>query len=214
MPSSRATLVRVQRPGAAVSEHGEVARVEALGGGYCAHRIGHLSVGDAQNAERGGVDVHPERLGDLAGNSATRSFEIELHLSAEEVVRIEPSDDHVGVRHRRLGAAASVAHRPGLGARTLRADPRAAVRIEPCEAAPAGADLIDVKHSNAHRQAGVVAADEVVRRGAGETALDHTRLGGGAAHVEGYSVVDAEFVAEHLGAGDTRCRPRFHHLHR
>ena len=47
---------------------------------------------------------------------------VELHLAAEEIVRIEPAEHHVGVGDGRLGAAAAVADRAGIGARALRAD--------------------------------------------------------------------------------------------
>ena len=48
---------------------------------------------------------------------------VERHVAAEEEAGVEEAEQHVGVGDRRLGAAAAVARRPGLGAGRLGARP-------------------------------------------------------------------------------------------
>ena len=110
--------------------------------------------------------------------------------------RIEPAEHDVGVGDGRLGAAAAVADRAGIGAGALRPDLERADLVDPGDAAAAGADLDHVDHRQHHRMAAGVAADVIARRHRRLAVADQARLGGGAAHVERDHVGEAERLAD------------------
>ena len=67
---------------------------------------------------------------------------------AEEVVGVQQPEHEVGVGDRRPGAAAAVTDGPGVGARALGPDAQGAgLRVDPRQAAAAGADRLDVDHA-------------------------------------------------------------------
>ena len=202
---------RVQRTRAAIGDQREIAGVEAALGGDALHRVGHGGRGDAQDAVGGLRRAHAERLAHF-GQRALGGLDVELHLAAEEAVGAEPAEHEVGVGHGRLLAAEAVAGRARLRARALRTDPQGAV-VDAGDRAAAGADLENIHHGDLHRQRLVVAADQ--RRAGGQrlALVDDAGLRRGAAHVEGDGVLDAERVAERLGADHARRRPRFQHAH-
>ena len=74
---------------------------------------------------------------------------IERDAAAGEVRRIDAAEDEVGVGHRRMLAATSIAGGTGLRARALRADRDAAHGIDMGDGAAAGADLDHLDHGNA-----------------------------------------------------------------
>ena len=82
----------------------------------------------------------------LRGGS--RQIGIDLEGTAHEVLRIQISQRHVCVGHRRLGAAASVARRTRLRPRALRSHPQRSTAVDPGNADPAGTDLgqVDCRH--------------------------------------------------------------------
>ena len=158
------------------------------------------------------VDVEAQRLGDpLAHRALRRPSRSSVHLAAEEAVGAEPAEHQVGVGDGRLGAAAAVAGRTGHRAGALRADaqrlPVSTRAIEPPPVPTSWMSIIGIWTGSAC----VVAADQ---RRAGRQHLavvDHAGLGGGAAHVEGDGVVDAELCAQRLGADHAGGRPGFEH---
>jgi hypothetical protein len=109
----------VDRPAAALRDHGEVARVAAALDGDAAEGARHDEIGDAHDAFGDLHEVAVEAGGELA-NGGTGRRVVQSHLAAEEVVRINPAQHDVGIGHRRLGPAATVSDRPGLRARALR----------------------------------------------------------------------------------------------
>ncbi len=137
---------------------------------------------------------------------------IELHFAAEEAIRAEPAEHKIGVRHRRLGAAKSVAGRTRRSARALRAKPQRTV-VDARDRAAAGADLENIHHRDLHRQRPLITADQRRARRQRLAAMDDAGLGGGAAHVEGDRVVDLQRAAQRLRADDARGRPGFQHAH-
>ena len=116
---------------------------------------------------------------------------VELHLAAEKVIRAEAAEHDVGVGDGRLGAAAAVADRAGIGAGALRADLQGADFVDPGDAAAAGADFDDVDHRHHDRMAAGVAADVIAWRHGRLAVADQAGLGGRAAHVEGDDVADS-----------------------
>ena len=77
---------------------------------------------------------------------------VERHPAAEEVPRVEPAEEEVGVRDRRLRPAAAVAGRARIRSGALRPDAQA-TRLEPRERAAPRADRVDVDERHQHRQA-------------------------------------------------------------
>ena len=181
----------VQRACAAGGHQREVARVVALGDRHLAHRERHLVDRDVDDRLRRRDRVELQRLGDLLLDAAPRAVRVELHRAAEEIVRVEPAEHHVGVGDGRLGAAAAIADRAGIGARALRADLQRADVVDPGDRAAAGADLDHVDHRQHHRMAAGIAADVIAGRQRRLALADQARLGGGAAHVEGDDVGDS-----------------------
>ena len=114
------------------------------------------------------------------------------HLAAEEVLRRQTAEHHIGVRDRRLGTAIAIADRARSSARTFGTDAHRGTRDDACDTAASGADLRDVDHRNLNRQALVVAADHDVSCRHFHAVEDHAGLGGGAAHVEGDRVLHAD----------------------
>ena len=139
---------------------------------------------------------------------------VELHRAAEEIVRVEPAEHHIGVGDGRLGAAAAIADRAGIGAGALRADLERADVVDPGDRAAAGADLDHVDHRQHHRMAAGIAADVIAGRQRRLAVADQARLGGGAAHVERDDVGIAERDADPRRGDDAADRPGFHHRHR
>src|SRR6516165_1164565 len=79
---------------------------------------------------------------------------VEFHRAAEEVARIEPAGDQVGVRQRWLGPAPRVTGWARVGPGALRADVQAPCRINPCQRAAAGANLHYLDSWRLHRVSG------------------------------------------------------------
>ena len=77
------------------------------------------------------VTRQAERLGDVRRGSASPSSDGSIvEIAAEELLRIEPAEHHLGVGHRRLRAALAVAGRTGHGAGRARTDAERAARID------------------------------------------------------------------------------------
>src|SRR3990170_240769 len=106
------------------------ARVEAARHGDVANGVRHVVVDDAQDAERGLVDLHAER-GELFPHRGFGRLAVEPHAAAEEKLGVDVAEAEERVGHRRLGAAESVARRPGPGAGALRAHAQGAAGIDP-----------------------------------------------------------------------------------
>ena len=143
---------RVHRPGAAIGEEREVARVDAAADGDGADRVGHAGVDDVEDALRHRLGRKAERCGDLRRPPWSARRQVERHPAAGEVRGVDAAEHGVGVGDRRLGAAAAVAGRAGDRAGALRPDADMAA-LEPGERAAAGADDVDVDDRHLDRQA-------------------------------------------------------------
>ena len=149
-----------------------------------------------------------ERRGDACVERGARLVGRQRHLAAEEVAGLEPAEREVRVGDGGLDAAAVVAGRARHRAGALRPDVEALELVEPGDRAAADADLEDVDHVAADREAGVRPADVVDRLDRVAAALDHGAFRRGAAHVERDQVVDAERAAERGGADAAADRAR------
>src|SRR4029077_8913450 len=95
------------------SEQHEIARIVAAPDRDFAQRVGHMAVDHAADAG-GASDAHPERLRELRADRGGRPLEIELHASAEEIVRVKNAEDQVRIGDGGELAAAAVAAGPGV----------------------------------------------------------------------------------------------------
>ena len=136
----------MQRPRAAVGEQRELGRVNALPRNHPAQRIVGIRLEHADHALGCLLDADAERIGAFLLEGLQSSVDIELHLAAEEVVGIEPSEDRIAIGDRRLGATAAETDGTRHRARTLRAErdlPRQ--RIDLDDHAGAGADRVEMQ---------------------------------------------------------------------
>ena len=155
------------------------------------------------------ITLSAERLGDLLLDRALGGRDVELHLPAEEILRIEHAEHEVGVGRRRLGAAAAVAGRARIGAGAARPDAQLA-EFDRGDAAAAGADRIDVDRAHLH----VGAGDGEFRARDRPPADDHADVEAGAADIGGQDVVGADQFAHRLRAHDAGGGPREQREHR
>ena len=112
----------MDRRGAAEGDHGAVLQLLAALDGMDAGGVRHVLLDDLADAERGVEAGEAKRLADRLVDGDARLLGRELDAAAGEVAGIEPAQHDVGVGHGRLGAAAAVARRAGLGAGALGAD--------------------------------------------------------------------------------------------
>ena len=123
-----------------------------------------------------------------------RRLDVDLHRTAEEPIGMQAAEDDVGVRHRRLRAAAAVRRGTGIGPRAVRADVQALAFVEPGDAAGAGPDGIDLDHRQLHGMAGHFA----VRGHAQLAVVDQRDVGAGAAHVDAQQTARAHRLPDAL----------------
>ena len=126
------------RPVPAEREQGVLARVAPALARDRPDGAHHVRRGNDVRAIRRLRQRQPHPARDLRLEDFVRTRGVQLHGPAGELMRIEEAEDHVRVRHRRLGTAEVVAERAGQRARALRADLKCAPRIDPHEGAPAG----------------------------------------------------------------------------
>ena len=129
-----------------------------------------------------------------------------------EVVRVQVTQQQIGVRHGGLGAAHAVAGGARFGARGLRTHLQQAQLIDPRDAAPTRPDLDQFDGGDPDGQA--AAAFEAVHprdlegvRHGGGTVADQAHLGRGTAHVERDEVRFAGEAAVERGRQGARRRP-------
>ena len=209
----------MQRRAAAEGDHGA-----ALGGlaaldGVHARGAGHVFLDDLADAGGRPVRIQAERRADARQNCVFCFLKIQLNCSASERHRVNAAQRDIGIRHRRLGAAAAVAGGAGLGARARRPDLDALQFIQARDRAATGADLHHLGHRHAQRQAAALQVAPDARhlelaRLLRAAAADVADLGGGAAHVEGQHLGDAGFARDAGREDRAARRAGFHQAHR
>ena len=143
--------VGVQRPGPPVRHQGVVAKVDVELGRVDPGRLGHVVGHDAVDGG-GGLDrleSHPP--GDPLADRRPGGIRVEPHRSAQERVRTNETQHHVGVRDRRLAAPTSVADGARLRSRAPRPDAQEPDLVDLGDAASARPDLQQVDHRHADR---------------------------------------------------------------
>ena len=101
-----------------------------------AHRPRHGFVDDVVHGPRRLQHRLSTRPGEVLRDAVARRGFVEAHRAAREVVGVEVAEQQVGIGHRRPGAAAAVADRPGVGAGTLRSDLDESHGVDAGDAAP------------------------------------------------------------------------------
>ena len=151
--SLRAIASACSGPAAAERHHAARAIVEAALGGVDAEGAGHVLADDVVDAPGRAQRLEAERLGDAVADGRLGGGAVERHGAAEEEAGIEIAEHEVGVRQRRLGAAAAIAGGPRIGAGAARADAQEAAVVDLGDAAAAGADLDHVDGRDADGEA-------------------------------------------------------------
>ena len=202
---------RMQGTRAAEREQHEVARIVAARERNHADRARHLVVGDAQYRRCGCGRIQPERLADFFQDDRAHFGERHRPVHGEQLFRIEPPQDQVGIGDGRIDAAAAVADRAGRGAGRFRADLQHAGLIDEGDRPAAGADGVHVHHGHMDGH-GVFQLQ--LRGHGGHAFLDQRHVGGGAAHVVGDHVLVAG-GGRGVGRGHhARGRTRHDRVHR
>ena len=130
----------MHRPGAAIRQQRELARVEAAGDGNLVHRSRHLGHAQEQDGRGGRRDVPPERSGQT-GERPPRRVRIDAQRPAQLLPRPQPAEHHIGVGDRWPGAAMAVAsfstsRKPAVVTKPVRAPRRSSralvATVVPC----------------------------------------------------------------------------------
>ena len=154
---------------------------------------------------RGGHAIHAEPVGD-AIDGHFGGMAVETRPPAEKVVGVEEAEDQVGVRHRRLGAAAAVAG----GARLRRRRSRGRHGARHCRRRARSSrrrpDAGDVEALRRYALAG----NAPVGRNRGFAANDERDVCRGAAHVERDQVAMTQQPRGILASGDAAGGAREH----
>ena len=202
--------VRVERPGAAVGDEREVARVVAALDGDEAQRARHVLVHDREDSLRGLLDRREaHRVGDRLDRGARR-LDVERHLAAEQLRR-KVTEHDVRVGHGRQLAAPAVGGRAGSGARRLRPDAERLRQLGHVgDRAAARADRVDVDG----RDADAEVRDRRLAPDRRLPVLAERDVGGRPSHVEREDVLEAGLGGDEEGAGDTAGRPGEHRVDR
>src|SRR5712692_1119924 len=126
------------------------ARIASALGRYCAQHARHRRIRHLRNSVCDAFDVELERPGKLALDRRLRCFAIDLELRAGDRLGIHVTQQHVGIRDGRLGAAAPIAYRTRFGAGAARAYAQRATVVDPRDTAAACSRLHDVYRGHAH----------------------------------------------------------------
>ena len=212
-----------QRPVAAECEQRELARIAPALARYRADRTDHVRRRDLICAIGRILDRHLQRRRDGLGEHRARLLGVELERAADEMLRIDVAEQHVGVGDGRHSAALIVTDRTGRGARALRSDLQSAARVDPDVRAAAGADFgeIDRRHLQRIARAGQqprtdhdAGADRIFLRARHLAVLHHRGLRGGAAHVEGDDLRKLLRARDRLRADHAAGRAGLDDIHR
>ena len=188
--------------GAAIGHHHQTARVVAPFQRRLADQIGHLAVDHLPDAGCRGEHVAAEqRLGDVFPDCLGGGVGMQRHAAVEETLRRQIAQHQIGIGHGGRRAAEAVAGRPGIGAGAVRPHMQARA-VAPGDGAAAGADGGDIYHG----QAQLVLVEHGLARVRPLSAGNERHLEGGAAHVGGDGVGNAQLARQVRRAHHARRR--------
>ena len=173
-------------------------------------RLRHLGVDDVVDAGGRPRDRQAQRPRDPGLDRLVGQLGEQRESPAGVGGGVEVAQHDAGVGHRGLAALAPVAGRAGVRARALGPDLQAAGGVEPGDAAPAGADGVDVDHGHSQR----VPAQPTLRPGLDTAPADQRHVEAGPAHVHGHDVVEPGRLAGDVTGDHSGRRPRQDGPHR
>ena len=189
----------MQGTGAAERDQHVLPRIAAALDRDHAHGAFHVAVRDGMDAPCGTRERKPERLGNNGIDAGGRGRAVQRHRATVEIVRIQITEDKVGIGDGRAGPAGAITNRPGKRAGALRSDRD---QSHSCigDAAAARSDLEQLNRKNAERKPAVFpGVDGVHLVGHADhrlAVLDQTEFGCRAAHIEGHHVLMAKLPAD------------------
>src|SRR5919199_4342187 len=124
----------MERTGAAERDQGTLSGIMPLLDGDAANGIGHVAVDDGDDA-LGSLLAAQAQAPSKTLDSRAGQIGIDRHLAAQEVLRIQPAKEQMGIRHRWLGTAAAVTRGTRRRAGAPGADPEGAARVDISDAA-------------------------------------------------------------------------------
>ncbi|MPM00211.1 hypothetical protein SDC9_46434 [bioreactor metagenome] len=202
----------MQRPVAAIGEHGEVLRIIAARTQFGEKPVRHVGI-DLLANELGRLDHRDiELVAQRILDRRLRPARVERDRAAGIVLGVEIAEQQVGVGHRGLHPAAVVARRPRVRARAFRsAFHRLVHPVIGGNRATARAQ----RHQMHHRHRDQPAVDDRVEVIVLDAALDDDAdVVGGAAHVGRHDVAKLGLQRQVLGRADARDRARVDGLQR
>ncbi len=145
----------------------------------------------------------------MGRNRALRRRRIEMKFAADEEFRIEPTQRHIGIGHRRQAAAVGITGGAGIGAGALRPDFKQTAFIDPSDAAAARADLDEIQRRRRDQPFAGLETGHDARL----AVLDDASLGRRPTHVEGDDSQLIGHAPDIRRAKHPRRRPGFDHAH-
>ena len=203
----------MQRAVAAVSEHGEIPGLVTARAQFGRDAIGHVGI-DRLLDQLDDVDhFQLEVIAQMLLDGLARSPRVELDASRRVVLRVEVTQQQIGVGHRRTQATMVVAGRSGIRAGALRSDLHGLVHpIELGDRAAPSAKRLQVHHRNRHHPAIDHRIEVVVL----DAALnDDADVEAGASHIRANDIAEIGLRGEvFLESRHPRHRPGMHRLQR
>src|SRR4030095_1317276 len=144
----------VDRSGAAEREERVTPQILAALDAMHAGRSGHVLVDHAGDAPGGPGTAEAHRTGHALLDHATGRLHVEPHAPTQEEARVEVAQQEIGVGDGRPTSAGAVRGGPGVGARAVGPDLEQPHAIHARDGAAPGADLDQLHHRYADRQAG------------------------------------------------------------
>ena len=195
----------VHRASAAEGDEREVTRIVTAPHRDQLERVDHVGVGNADDSHGRLLEAHLEGIGDgLQGRFGL--LDVQGNLAPQEVVRVNPAGQDVGVGHRGLVASPTIAGWARICPRADRTDPQRTGLVDPGNRAAPGSDLHNVDRGRQDGVSGKVASmlDAVFRGDLGRAFFHQRGLGGRATDVQRNHVLLADHLAD-LGCTDDAC---------
>jgi hypothetical protein len=140
----------MQATGTAEAGQGQLARIHPALHRHHPQRTRHMLIGDINNALRRRLAGQAQRLRH-PGHGLLRGVNVQCHAAAEEGLRSQPPQHHIGIGHRGLPPTATITGRTGVGAGRFRPHLQQPAGIDPGNGSAAGADGMHVHHGHADR---------------------------------------------------------------
>ncbi len=190
----------VHAAGPAEGEQGEGPGIDAPLDRNDPDGLFHVGVGDGHDPEGRRDGGFPDRAGQPRDGGPAPPG-IDLHLPAQEELRVQAAEAEIGVGHGREVSLA-VAGRSGVRAGALRTDAERAAPVRVGDRSAAGADRVDVDDGQPDGE-----FPDPALVGPADGPLDERDVGRGPAHVEADDVGEAGRPAEDPGSDDPPGRP-------